>query len=93
MANKDWSIATARNMSDESVKGLPPTCVMTSEFDHQHRGARWFADRLKALAPEKYLGFLDIPGTTHCMEFHYPQPEVKWYFEDFKKGFDAWVAK
>jgi hypothetical protein len=45
------------------------------------------------LAPEKYLGFLDIPGTTHCMEFHYPQPEVKWYFEDFKKGFDAWVAK
>lgn len=92
MADGDVFVAPGRFFPDEGLKNLPPTAVMTSEFDSVNRGAKRFAERLKTVAPEKFLGLLDIPGVTHGYEGYMPQPETKMFFEDFKKAFDAWVA-
>ena len=71
MADKDFWVAPGRFISDDQLKNLPPTAVMTSEFDFVGRGARIFAERFKATAPDKFLGLLDIPGCPHAYETHY----------------------
>lgn len=93
MADKDFWVAPGRFISDDCMKNLPPTAVLTSEFDSVGRGARQFAARLKSTAPDKFLGLLDIPGAPHGYETHHHQPETKMFTDDFKKAFDAWVAK
>jgi len=65
MELKDFWVAPGRFITDAQMKNLPPTCVMTSEFDSVARGAKKFAERLKNTAPDKFLGLLDIPGVSH----------------------------
>lgn len=46
MADQDFFVAPGRFISDDCLKALPPTAVLTSEFDSVGRGARAFAERL-----------------------------------------------
>jgi acetyl esterase/lipase len=77
MADQDFWVDPGKFISDDCLKNLPPTCVITAEFDYTSRGARKFAERLKSNAPDKFLGMLDMPGVPHGYEAHYKQPECK----------------
>ena len=50
-------------MSDEFLEKVPPTIVMTREFDYLRRDAEEYAARLKAKG--KLLEFYILPGTHH----------------------------
>jgi len=63
MEKKDFFVAPGRFISDEDLKKLPPTAVMTSDMDLVGRGARKFAARFRTT--DKFLGICDIPGAPH----------------------------
>ena len=56
----------AAQMADALLPRLPPTALLTAEFDHVgRRGAERFAARLRARAPERLVGLYVQPGCGH----------------------------
>ena len=54
-------------MPEDMIAKLPPTIVMTSEFDFFCRDATCFANRLESQG--RLLDFYSHPGTMHCYEY------------------------
>lgn len=63
---KDDPLVFPAQMEAALLSKIPPTVLMTSEFDHVgFRCANTFAARLKDEAPDRLLGLYVQPGTAH----------------------------
>lgn len=82
------------NVSDALLKQVPPTAVWTSEFDFYKRDNLKYAQRLKAAG--KLIDVSCMPGVTHGYQLTFFEPrtqENKWFYEEEKMAFDAFVRK
>ena len=69
---------------------VPPTCVWTSEFDFYKKDNIKYAERLKKNG--RLLDLSNMPGMTHGYQLsHFNSDENKWFWEEEKMAFDAWV--
>ena len=63
-------------MPEDMIAKLPPTIVMTSEFDFFCRDANCFATRLESKG--RPLDFYSHPGTMHVYEYFATEESSKY---------------
>lgn len=78
-------------MSEKDLAQMPPTFMLTSEFDVQRRDALAFAQRLQKVG--KLAGVSDVAGYDHFWAFTGMCPDHDRFWGEYGAAFNAYTAK